>query len=82
MTCSSPTVRHTPPLRKVIRRGLFPVEVRPGVTYDLPSDLLECGHRLAEASDIYGPRYPSSRRCHKCASGSPQDFNPDDRREP
>jgi len=29
-------------------------------------DILECGHRLSGASDIYGPRYPDKRRCHYC----------------
>ena len=65
------------PLRKVIARGLFPVTVGQSVT-DLPSDLLECGHRLSEASDIYGPRSPARRRCYKCRLGAPTNFDPSD----
>jgi hypothetical protein len=63
------------PLRKVVANLPWMV---PGVSVPLPSDLLECGHRLAEASDIYGPRYPARRRCHKCERGEPRDFDPSD----
>jgi hypothetical protein len=29
---------------------------------------LECGHSLGTASDIFGPRFPASRRCRQCWS--------------
>lgn len=64
---------NTDPLRKVVASGLYPY--KPGGER-LPSDLLECGHRLAAASDIFGNRSPSRRRCCHCATGQPQHFDP------
>lgn len=32
-------------------------------------NLLECGHTLRQAQDIYGVRYPERRRCWKCRDG-------------
>lgn len=29
-------------------------------------DVLECGHELLEASDMYGFRFPDKRRCRHC----------------
>lgn len=65
------------PLRTVIARRLWPVTVgASGNSYNLPSDLLECGHRLGVASDMVGDRYPDRRRCRKCAAGQARDFEP------
>lgn len=29
-------------------------------------DVLECGHKLYQASDIFGQRFPTRRRCRHC----------------
>lgn len=64
------TITQTSPLRNVVDRGIYKVfDWGLGVT----QDHLECGHLLAPADDIYGPRYPSRRRCWKCAKGEPVD---------
>ena len=41
------------PLRKVVGQKGF-------------DDILECGHSLFQASDMYGPRFPGKRRCRHC----------------
>lgn len=56
------------PLRSILRSTID--------EYGVFIDLLACGHRIHSASDIYGPRYPDRRRCRKCKSGEPQDFDP------
>ena len=53
------------PLRKIIKRtteyekiGMF--------EYPRYYEYLECGHRIKEKSDFYGPTNAYRRRCRKC----------------
>ena len=60
------------PLRKVVVQAgaLRPPGVPAGY------DMLECGHVIAPAYDLYGPRSPARRRCAKCLAGDARDFGP------
>lgn len=53
------------PLRKIVnssteyeKRGMF--------SYPRYYEYLECGHRVIQKSDIYGPTNATRRRCRKC----------------
>lgn len=58
------------PLRKVERQVMYDVL---GNGTPIVQDLLECGHLLPPAEDIYGVRWPARRRCCKCRLGMPPD---------
>lgn len=63
---ADPNTTGIPPLRKIVREEKSET--------GLWRDVLECGHLVAQAEDIYGKRHPMRRRCKKCASGKSVDM--------
>lgn len=58
------------PLRKIVD-DRWPARTETGLEYT--RTLLECGHTLSQAGDMYGDTYPQRRRCFKCTRGMPQE---------
>lgn len=59
-------------MRRVVEDHVVrPVRIFGGMVWEFEVDLLECGHVLSAANDLYGPRFPSRRRCTECAGSSP-----------
>lgn len=54
------------PLRKIVERQFVDVPMPSGRKLTRIYELLECGHRQPEKSDIYGPTNADRRRCRKC----------------
>lgn len=54
--------------RESLTRLLYPLRkvVSPGNAAAGSRDDLSCGHSIVAASDIYGARFPTSRRCRLC----------------
>lgn len=53
------------PLRKIVRVAPHPERS------SLTVDVLECGHFLLPAKDLFGSRAPQKRRCKKCKANRP-----------
>lgn len=52
------------PLRRVLHHEQRRSE--DNIPLGIFDEVLECGHRLLQKSDIYGPNNAYRRRCHKC----------------
>jgi len=61
------------PLRKIVGSDWLPCNVAPGGFANHHGDLLECGHIISMAQDIFGHCNRERRRCRKCRDGLPPD---------
>lgn len=60
-------------LRKVVERQVLRQFTMPDwrTPFEFEVDVLECGHALGTARDLYGYTYPARRRCFECMGDRP-----------